>query len=183
LLLTTQILLIRSRRLTLHRRLGGAGAILAALMIIVGPAAAVITDQLRIERGAGDPTFLIVQIADIIAFAGLIVPALIWRSNPSAHKRLILLATLYIADAGFARLQYGTLAPLFGGGFWSETVGLYFGNDLLIIGIGLYDLVTRRRLHRAYIAGVAWIALAQLTAMLVYQDPRWKPIALWLLGH
>jgi hypothetical protein len=181
-LLTTQILLIRSGRPDVHRKLGVAGAILAPLMIIVGPATAVVTDRLRLVQPGADPGFLVVQMTDILAFAGLVIPALLWRKDPSVHKRLILLATLYITDAGFARWQGDAMQALLGDGFWGMTAQLYFGSDFLILGVGLYDWVTRRRLHRAYIAGVAWVAAVELTALLVYFDPRWAPLARHLLG-
>jgi hypothetical protein len=184
LLLTTQVLLIRSGRLGLHRNLGVAGALLATVMMILGPATAVVTDRLRMTHpGGGDPAFLIVQMTDIVAFTGLVVPALLWRKDPSVHKRLILLATLYITDAGFARWQGGTMEALLGNGFWGLAAQLYFGSDLLMLGIGLYDWTTRRRLYGAYVAGISWVAALELTALLVYLDPRWSPLALRLLSH
>jgi hypothetical protein len=180
-LLTVQVLLIRSGRLSLHRRLGIAGAILAVLMIVIGPATAVLVDRLRLALPHPDPGFLVVQVVDILAFAGLVVPALIWRKDPSVHKRLILLATLHISDAGFARWQGDLMEAWFGNGFWGNATQLYFGSDLLVIGVGLYDWMTRKRLHPAYIAGVAWIAAMQVTALSVYTAPGWAPIALRLL--
>jgi hypothetical protein len=180
-LLTAQVLLIRSGRLSLHRRLGIAGTVLAGLMIVIGPATAVVVDRLRLALPNPDPGFLVVQMMDILAFAVLVVPALVWRKDPSVHKRLILLATLYISDAGFARWQGGVMEAWFGNGFWGNAAQLYFGSDLLVIGVGLYDLITRKRLHPAYIAGAAWIAAMQLTALSVYTAPGWAPIALELL--
>ena len=182
-LLTAQILLIRSGKLGLHRRLGIAGAALAALMILIGPATAVVVDRLQLALPNPDPGFLAVQMLDILAFAGLIVPALIWRKDPSVHKRLILLATLYISDAGFSRWQGGTMEAWFGNGLWGNATQLYFGSDLLVIGVGLYDWLTRKRLHPAYIAGAAWTAAVQLTAISVYTSPGWAPVAMRLLGH
>jgi len=93
--------------------------VLAALMIVIGPATAVVVDRIRLALPHPDPAFLIVQMLDIVAFAGLVVPAFIWRKDPSVHKRLILLATLYISDAGFARWQGGTMEALLGNGFWA----------------------------------------------------------------
>ena len=182
-LLTSQVLLIRSSRLDLHRRLGIAGAVLAVLMIVIGPATAVVVDRLRLALPNPDPGFLVVQMMDILAFAGLIVPAFVWRKDPSVHKRLILLATLYISDAGFARWQGDTMEALFGNGFWGNAAQLYFGSDLLVAGVGLFDWMTRRRLHMAYIVGAAWVVAVQLTALSVYTNPRWAPVALKLLGH
>ena len=47
--------------------------------------------------------------------------------------------------------HYG--APL-GEGLVGTIVQLYLGSDLLLLGLGAYDLVTRGRLHPAYVAGV-----------------------------
>jgi uncharacterized membrane protein YozB (DUF420 family) len=182
-LLTAQVLLIRSGKLGLHRRLGIAGAALAALMIVIGPATAVIVDRLQLALPHPDPGFLVVQMLDILAFAGLIIPAFIWRKDPTVHKRLILLATLYISDAGFSRWQGDTMEAWFGNGFWGNGAQLYFGSDLLVIGVGLYDWLTRKRLHPAYIAGAAWTAAVQLTVISVYLSPGWAPVAARLLGQ
>jgi hypothetical protein len=46
-----------------------------------------------------------------------------------------------------------------------------------------YDWVTRKRLHVAYIAAVAWTIAVQVTALSVYLNPRWAPVALRLLGR
>jgi len=55
--------------------------------------------------------------------------------------------------------------------------------DILILGVGAYDWIIRRRLHPAYVAGVAWVAAMELTAVSLYLNPAWKPIALTLIGH
>jgi hypothetical protein len=93
------------------------------------------------------------------------------------------LATLYISDAGFARWLGDPLEAMLGDGFGGVMVQLYLANDLLIIGMGVYDLVTRHRLHQVYIVGVLWIAALQLTAITLYQNPLWKPVASRLIGH
>jgi hypothetical protein len=180
-LLTTQVLLIRSSRPDLHRTLGLAGVALSVLMIVIGPATAVVVDRLRLALPSPDPGFVAVQTTDILAFAGLVIPAFLWRKSPSLHKRLILLATLYIADAGFDRWWGPTLEVWFGDGFWGNAAQFYLGSDLLIVGIGVYDWITRRRLHAGYIGGVAWIVLVQTIALSLYMDPRFAPVARELL--
>jgi hypothetical protein len=182
-LFTAQVLLIRSGRRDLHRKLGVAGVVLAALMLVIGPMTAVVVDRLQLTLPHPDPGFLVVQMVDILSFAGLVVPAFIWRKDPSVHKRLILLATLYITDAGFSRWQGDAMQAWFGDGFWGNAAQLYFGSDLLILGVGLYDWVTRKRIHMTYIAGVAWIVAMQSTALSVYTSPGWAPMALRLLSH
>ena len=56
-------------------------------------------------------------------------------------------------------------------------------NVLPSLTAGAYDLVTRRRLHPAYVVGLVWIATNQLTAVLLYHSPAWKTVALKLIGH
>ncbi len=57
------------------------------------------------------------------------------RNRPAAHKRLMLLATLYISDAGFARCLVAGVAARFGDGFLATMAALYLANDVLSMGI------------------------------------------------
>jgi uncharacterized membrane protein YozB (DUF420 family) len=182
-LLTTQVLLIRRRRADLHRTLGLAAMGLAALMVVVGPATAFYMQHYHWGTPDSDPPFLAIQLSDIVAFAGLASAAFVLRNDSPAHKRLILLATLYISDAGFARIFGGPVHGLLGNGFWPFLAELYLVNDVLILGMGAYDLLTRKRLHPAYVAAVTWIFALQLTAAFLYQAPTWKPVAVALIGH
>src|SRR5467141_3375498 len=93
LLLVTQTSLVSAGRVDIHRRLGIAGFLLACLMVILGVLAA--TDGLVRQAGpAGrDPQFFyIIPLTDMLIFATLIFFAFRARSNPPAHKRLILVA-------------------------------------------------------------------------------------------
>ncbi len=182
-LLTTQVLLIRRKRPDLHRTLGTAAIGLAALMVVVGPATAIVMQRYHWGTPESDPPFLAIQLTDIIAFAGLAAAAFAFRNESSAHKRLILLATLYISDAGFARLFGDGVHGLVGDGFWPFLAEAYLANDVLAVGIGVYDVITRKRMHPAYVAGMAWTFALQLTASALYHAPVWKPIALALIGH
>src|SRR5262249_10190682 len=103
-LLTTQVLLIRGGRTGIHRRLGVAGAALARAVVALSPIAAIVTDRNRLLGPNADPAFLAVQMLDIVGFAGAVIAAIALRANSPAHKRLILLATLCLVDAGFTRI-------------------------------------------------------------------------------
>jgi len=180
--LTAQILLIRTRRVAIHMMLGRAAMGLAAIMVVIGPWTAIYMQRVHLGTPASDPAFLAIQLSDILAFAVLVAAAFGWRGTPSAHKRLILIATLYIADAGFARWLGDGFHALFGDGYWSFIASAYLGNDVLLLGMGAYDLATRRRLHPAYLAGAAWTLAVQLTAAWLYLSPWWKPVAVRLLA-
>ncbi len=182
-LFTAQVALIRNGRADIHRRLGVAVAVLAGAMLVLGPATAVIVDAASFAHTGETPEFLAVQFTDILAFAGLTGAGLLLRGTPSAHKRLMMLGLIYISDAGFARMLNGALAAPLGDGFWGQMAGLYMGSDLLVLGLGAYDLATRRRLHPVYIAGVAWMFALQLTAHTLLHNAAWKAISLRLIGH
>jgi len=182
-LFTVQVALIRNARADIHRRLGIAGAVLAAIMVVLGPATALVVDAARFTVTGRTPEFLAVQLTDILAFSGLTASGLLMRRIPSAHKRLMLLGLIYISDAGFARLLNRFMAAPLGEGVWGTTAALYLGSDLLMLGLGVYDLVTRGRLHPAYIAGVAWTIALQFIALALLSNPTWKALSLHLIGH
>jgi hypothetical protein len=177
-LFTVQILLIRSGKLALHKRLGFALVYLAGVMVLLGPATALTVQHHAIGDPHADPSFLSVQFTDMLAFTGLTAAAILLRKSPAAHKRLILLGTLYITDAGYARWLTDDLLRLLGGiSYWHFWVALYFGPDVLVILAGLYDLMTRRRLNPAYVAGAVWIFAVQMLAISLYFSAAWGGLA------
>lgn len=181
--LVVQVTLVRRRSLALHRRLGVAGGFLAAAMVVLGLVASYAADRHDFGTPADDTPFASIQILDLMGFGGLVAAGLWLRADPAAHKRLMLLATLCLVDAGFTRWWGKGLEGVFGKTFLGEWVAIFLGNVLLIVGLGLYDLATRRRLHRAYAWGAAWALGLQLLATYLYVSPWWTPIAVRLIGH
>jgi hypothetical protein len=176
-LFSVQVLLIRTKRWEVHRKLGFAMLGLAAIMMVLGPATALIADHGKIGTPDDDPGFLSIQFTDIVAFVGLLGAAVAFRNTAPVHKRLILMSTIYITDAGFARWLGGPITKLLGespGAMWAS---LYGATTLLILGMGLYDLITRKRLHPAYLVGLAWVAAMQFTSITLYAIPAWKALA------
>ena len=182
-LFTTQVGLIRAGRADIHRRLGIAGAVLACVMVVLGPATALTMDARAYVKTGQTPEFLAVQFIDILTFAVFTGSALLLRGTPSAHKRLMIMGLMYISNAGFARFLNGIAAAPLGDGLLGDFVGTYLGGDLLLLCLGAYDLFTRRRLHPVYIAGVIWSAAAELTAITLLHSPAWKAVTLRLIGH
>ena len=66
--------------------------------------------------------------------------------------------------------------------FWGWFIAYNIGGDIVIALLGVYDLATRGRLHRAYVLGAGWILANELAAAWLYFNPAWKPIAMQLLG-
>ncbi|MFT3843371.1 MAG: hypothetical protein QM723_40690 [Myxococcaceae bacterium] len=180
--LTAQLALVRTGNLRLHRSFGLAGVGLAAVMMVVGPLTAYTMDRLEFGTPDDNTPFFFVQLTDMLSFGVLASAAFVLRNHGAAHKRLILLATLYISDAGFSRLLGDPVHNALGDGRVAYFLGLYLGNDLLILALGAYDLLTRRRLHPVYLAAIAWVVVVQLVSVHYRWDPGWLAVATKLLG-
>ena len=177
-LLTSQTLLIRNSHVRLHRKLGIGGAVLAAAVVLVGFWAALSVESIAFGTPRSRPPFLSIELSNMIEFGGLAIAAISARSKPSAHKRLIPLATLSLTPAAFNRaIGRSLLHPLLGSGVWQTYIQIFAATDLMVLGIGVYDLCTRRRLHPAWVIGALWILAGQLTASWLYYNPTWKMIA------
>lgn len=186
-LLSVQLMLVRTRRTDLHMKLGVAGMVLYPAMVVLGIAAAVVVDRHHVVMPGSDTAFLSIQLADILNFAVMATAAFALRRIPSAHKRLILLATIFIANAGFARWWEGPIlhwATQHHGvpGYWAYAAGLFLSDVLLVLAMGAYDLITRRRLHPVFVCAAAFGLLVEALAIWLYVSPGWKPVALRLIG-
>lgn len=182
--LTSQTLLIRNNYVPLHRKFGVAGAVLAVAVVLVGFWAALSVESLRLGTPASRPPFLSIELSNIVEFGGLAIAAISLRNQSSAHKRLILLATLSLTPAAFNRaIGKPFLHPLLGNGVWQTWVQIYAATSLLVPGIGLYDLLTRRRLHPAWVFGALWILAGQWIASWLFYNPTWKVIAALILQN
>ena len=95
---------VASHRLAVHRRLGVAGAMLAAAIILVTTSLAVATAKGRRSGGADPLVGLALPIFDMVNFATFVTAALVLRRNKEAHKRLMLLTYISITVAGVVRL-------------------------------------------------------------------------------
>jgi len=142
-------------------------------MLALGPAVAWNAQVRDLGTPAGDPGFWSIQVIDMISFGVLCGAGVLLRKDPSAHKRLMLLGTLCIADAGYARFTGLPMEQAFGKGFVPEHIGLYGATALMIVGIGVYDLITRRRLQPAYVAGAAWGLSGQALATFLWHNAAW----------
>ncbi len=174
LLFIVQTALVASRRVAVHRRLGIAGAVLAAGMVVAGASVAVATAA----RGSAPPgmtpvAFLIIPLFDMILFATFVTIALLKRRDKEAHKRLMLLAYVSIVTAAVARLP--GMLPLGPPAFF----GLSF---LFVIAAGIYDFATRGRVHRVYLWGGALIAASVPLRLAISSTAGWRALAEMLIG-
>jgi hypothetical protein len=167
-LLITQPALVAARRTDLHRRIGVVGAILAGLMVPMAYAVAI--DMGR--RGAAPPGVPPLAFLTVVVFPALIGAAVVWRRQPDAHKRLMLIGTLELVPAGIARWPgLATAGPI-----------AYFGlTDLFLVAIAAFDFATRGRLHRATVWGGLFLVASQVLRILVSGTDAWLAFAAWLV--
>src|SRR3979490_3037697 len=154
LLLVAQASLVSAGRVDIHRRLGIAGVLLACLMAILGVLAD--TDSLVREAGpAGrDPKFFyIIPLTDMLIFATLVFFAFRARSNPPAHKRLILVATVALMIAAIARWPLALVHR--------NPIRAALLSYLLLLILVVYDFWCTRKVHRTTLWAGAFLIIVQ----------------------
>lgn len=184
LLFLTQTTLIAVKRTHLHRRLGIAGGLLAAVMLVVGTAVAVASAK----RGPQTPLpgfpppleLLTTPLGALSSFAVLVTAGLYNRRKRDTHKRLMLLATLSILGAALDRLLFPGGALAFLGLPLSPATFVGF-TALFVVACFLYDLLTRGRVHPAFLwGGLYVIAWSYVTRVFVGGTAAWLAFAGWL---
>jgi hypothetical protein len=174
-LLLAQTALVAANRTGTHRRLGVAGAAIAVLVVLVGCATALIRAKVvEVPPDAPSPlVFLTIPLGDMFVFACLVGAGFYFRRRVDVHKRLMLLATIAILPAATARLPFAFI----------QQVGplAFFGlADLFIAACLIYDLVSRRRFHRATVLGGLLIVVSQPLRLLIGGTQAWLAFATWL---
>ncbi len=172
LLLTAQVLLVLRGRVAWHRKLGWLAAGWACVMAVMGPWAALASQAVNLHTPSADPQFLSVNLVDIAGFLVLLAWGITLRKNPAAHRRMMILATVSLADPGFSRFS-GWLWPteptsMLVWFFWS-----FYGNVLIIVLMAAWDW-WRGRLMRSFVVGAAGLLAAELISAIVYFWPPWK---------
>lgn len=135
LILTAQVLMILKDRIAGHRRLGWFAAGWACLMAVMGPWAALSSDAVNLHLPSQDTQFISVNIVDVGGFLLLLAWGIALRRNPAAHKRMMILATVSLADPGFARFS-GWLWPTEPKSVVVWFFWLFYGN-VLLVALGL----------------------------------------------
>lgn len=121
----------------------------------------------------GDPQRFVGESRDVLAFASLFIAA-IWavkRGRIEAHKRLILIAALNLLGPAYTRL--GVVMD------WSDLTVVLATIITWITPPVTYDVLTRRAIHRATVAGIVFsIATFALMLVIVF-SPLMEKIELW----
>jgi hypothetical protein len=172
-LFITQAALIRSRRVRWHRRLGAAGLALGICIPVLGIATSLTMARFNTSHGLDDAigaaAFLAVPFNDMAAFAGAFAAAAWLRKKPEYHRRLMLVATIVLTAAAFARFPFITV----------EQLRFYGGVDFLLLLCVVRDWFATGRIHTAYALSLPPIVVGQVMAMTLFlaRPAPWIDIA------
>lgn len=175
-LFLTQTALVAANRIAVHRRLGIAGAVLCALMVVIGAATAILTTKpVVVPPGQPSPlSFLTIPFGDLLVFSGLVMAGLYYRQRGDVHKRLMLLATLSILPPAIARLPVAFIEQ-------TGSLAVFGLADLFIVLCLIYDYWAHGRLHRATVAGGLVIVLSHPLRLMIGNTRLWLDFASWLI--
>jgi hypothetical protein len=168
-LFLVQTLLIARGARRLHQRFGWIGAGIAAAMISL-VAAAVIEELRRVNGFPPPPLALALSAFDIIVFAMLVGTALYFRKRPDWHKRFMLSATIVLLGAPMFRAVVHSLGR---GDMAKVSIVSTLLVDAFFLPCFAYDLLTRRRIHPAYLVALALIVLDQVAQATVVSWTPW----------
>jgi hypothetical protein len=167
--------LVAARRVDLHRKLGVAGAVLAALVVVVGIATAVDGARRGVSPGPPPLVFLAIPLGVILVYGALVAAAIANRRRPDWHKRLMLLAAISVLTPAIARLPIDALQA---GGIVAF-MGL---TDLFAIACIAWDTARNRRLHPAFLRGGLFLVLSHPAMLALAGSAFWMEIARRLVG-
>ena len=173
-LFVTQTTLVATKRTRIHMKLGIAGGVIAALMIIIGSFTAIVRAKGPSPLPDVNPlSFLTIPLGDMLVFGILVGAAFYFRRKLDTHKRLMLLASIGLLPAGVARWPIGFI----------ETGGplVFYGlADLFIVPCLVFDIVTRGRPHRATLLAGSLVVISQPLRLMIGSTHAWLVFATWL---
>lgn len=173
LIMTAQVTMVVRDRVAWHRRFGWFAAAWTCLMAVLGPWAALSSLAANLNAPDFSPAFLSINIVDMTGFLSFIAWGLASRQNPAAHKRLMMLAMVAIADPGFARFSGNLLhSPTSALGYF---VYIFYGNMALLLMMAIWDW-RQGRLMRQFVIGGSAFAAASLVACFLYFWPPWQAL-------
>ena len=172
-----QTALIADGRVQVHRRLGYAGAFLAGAVVVLGVTAAFSMAKAGHFHSipfARDPeSACMFALVDMLQFAVFIGAGFYFRRNREVHRRTMLMATVYaLLPSGLGRFAFAIHPAL-------PAILIY----AFVLAGPVYDLATRRRIHRAYVLGLLFFFLLSPPVRIFFGvTPGWHRFVHWVIG-
>lgn len=171
--------LVDTRRVSLHRRLGWAGAALCAALAISGVAVGVYATRRDLAAGADDAVLgqFVNILIEMLLFGGLVTAAIVRRRDRESHKRLLLLATISILGPAWLRFRH--LLPAVEHPF---IVFSLIADSVLLVAIA-HDLLAYKRVHPVYILAGGMMFGIHMIELFAGDSALWLQVGRGLLGE
>jgi hypothetical protein len=174
-LFITQVFLVSSQRLTLHRSLGYGGIALAAGIVLTGVPVALRAAKYGAAStppGVVPLQFMAVPLFDLVVFVLLFAAAIYYRRRPAAHKSLMLLIAISLVPPAIARIRIDTLQAL--GPIWFFGVPTVLAATCVVL-----DARRRGRLNRVLLAGTILLVVSYVVRLALMPTAAWASFATW----
>jgi hypothetical protein len=174
-LVALQILWVEAGNIRRHKQLGWWTVAVSLLMVPLGLAAALVDQVRQFTLPDYAPQFLALEFEEMITFSVFMAAGVIYRRNPAAHKRLMILSAVAISDAGFARIWLLGIKTQIPGlfGWWLQ---YFWGIFLILVAMGIWDLWRRRRIHPAVLFGAAVLWTGEIITTILNFSPTWREL-------
>ena len=175
-LLVAQASLVAGGRTNLHRVIGPFGAVLAGVMVVLGTLAALIAARRPtgfVDVPVPPLQFLAIPFFDLILFASFLGLAFAKRRDAQSHKRWMVLATINLLAAAFARWPgVADAGPLWGFGL----------TDLFVVALVIWDFRSLGKLHLVTLWGGLLVIVSQPLRFMISGTEAWLSFARWATG-
>jgi hypothetical protein len=176
-LLTAQVLLVVRNRVDLHRKLGWFLAAWACLMGVMGPVGVYTAVMMKVKAHGPFPyPFISVHAVDLGGFLVLLAIGISLRKNSAAHKRLMILSTVALADPGFNRL-IGYLYPADPHTPFQVFLFVFYANILIVALMIAWDFYRGRLIRSHVIASISLLTCMYIASAMYCWQP-WKNLTL-----
>lgn len=171
-----QTRLIAANNVQAHMRLGIAGLVIAALVVIVGLATVFMSASAPRLRGGGLPShqFVFVPFFIIVVFPSLVTAAVLLRRKPALHKRLMTMAMIVVLPPATARLI--ALAGQQEHFLLLQTLS----TALFVLWCVIADWRKYGKVHPIYSIGGTLLVLSWPFRLWFAQTDAWAPVGLWM---
>jgi hypothetical protein len=184
LLFVIQPWLIAARRHRAHMLLGRLGAVLAAVVVVLGvwtafAGARVASVEMR-WFGMNANQFIAIPLISVGLFGGFVAASISMRRRPQIHKALVLIGTLSAMSAPLGRIDTLTnlyVSTIFERAFSAFPATLALGLILLAVKFAL-----ERSLDRAMAIGIAVLTAAYWLTSQVARTEAWERLMAGLIG-
>ncbi len=184
LILTTQVLLVETDHVKLHRRLGWFAAGWAAILSFFAGWGELSWEAKNLHTPGVNSAFLSVSMGGLLCFVFLMLWGLSLRKNPAAHRRVIFLANVAILTAGFIRILGNLLdwnpatptSPV-------QSFFYFYGGTLVLLALMLLWDWRKGRLMRQFVYGLIFLLCAHVLSVVLFYNSSWAALThTWMEG-